>query len=268
MRRRPSPDTTIGERIRDRRLQRSWSIRHAADRAGISHATWSRIERGLQTADNRFVVADIAAALECSVAELVGAVKSAVADHDLISAQASVYAIREALLEAAPDERPTVDAPPLDELEREAALVGELRSRCDYAGAGRRLPALIRGLHAATGGLDREALSLMVRVSQMASTTCRYVGYPAEAWLAAEWGRRAAERMDGTWSRPNESRPSLSTPHRWPRRPPGGCGTGPVVRCFVACASGWACSTEFCGACLYRYINAPVAGHRVPYGLS
>ena len=37
----------MGARIRTRRLLHSWSVRFAAGRAGISHATWSRIERGL-----------------------------------------------------------------------------------------------------------------------------------------------------------------------------------------------------------------------------
>jgi pimeloyl-ACP methyl ester carboxylesterase len=67
-----NPDPSIGERIRARRLIRGWSVRHAADRAGVSHATWSRIERGRQAADNRFMLADVAAALECSPADLAG----------------------------------------------------------------------------------------------------------------------------------------------------------------------------------------------------
>ena len=61
----------MGERIRERRLVRGWSVRHAASRAGVSHATWSRIERGIQAADNRFMVADIARALECAPGDLV-----------------------------------------------------------------------------------------------------------------------------------------------------------------------------------------------------
>jgi transcriptional regulator with XRE-family HTH domain len=61
---RPSPDPGIGGRIRARRLTRGWSVRFAASRAGLSHATWSRIERGLQAADNRFTLAGIAEALE------------------------------------------------------------------------------------------------------------------------------------------------------------------------------------------------------------
>ncbi|MEU8616179.1 helix-turn-helix transcriptional regulator, partial [Actinoplanes sp. NPDC048791] len=47
-------DPAVGAQIRARRLLRGWSVRYAASRAGVSHATWSRIERGLQTADNRF----------------------------------------------------------------------------------------------------------------------------------------------------------------------------------------------------------------------
>lgn len=91
-------DQTIGERIRARRLLRSWSVRHAADRAGISHASWSRIERGLQAADNRFVLADIAAALECSIVDLTGTPMPS-ADRRAAAAQAGVRAVRTALVE-------------------------------------------------------------------------------------------------------------------------------------------------------------------------
>src|SRR3569833_1971901 len=94
---------TIGERIRDRRLIRGWSVRHAADRAGVSHATWSRIERGRQAADNRFVLAGIAAALECSPDELAG-VPVPVTDRAAMAAQAGVYAIRKSLVDIDPPE--------------------------------------------------------------------------------------------------------------------------------------------------------------------
>src|SRR3954470_13352799 len=94
-----NPDPSIGERIRARRLIRGWSVRHAADRAGVSHATWSRIERGRQAADNRFVLADIAAALECSPADLAG-VPVPVTDRAAMAAQVGVYALRQALVDA------------------------------------------------------------------------------------------------------------------------------------------------------------------------
>src|SRR3954462_12711352 len=95
---RPTTDPTIGERIRARRLLRGWSLRFAASRAGISHATWSRIERGLQAADNRFMLADIAAALECSPAELAGTPVPAT-DRAAVAAHAAVHGLRQALVD-------------------------------------------------------------------------------------------------------------------------------------------------------------------------
>src|SRR3954453_17289029 len=65
-------DASIGERIRERRKLLGTSIRLAADRAGIHHSTWSRIEAGQMGADNRYTLAAIAAALRCSMAELTG----------------------------------------------------------------------------------------------------------------------------------------------------------------------------------------------------
>jgi len=87
-----SSDPAIGELIRIRRLLRGWSVRYAASRGGISHATWSRIERGLQRADNRFVLAAIATALECSLNDLTSIPAPAV-DRDLLAAHACVPAI-------------------------------------------------------------------------------------------------------------------------------------------------------------------------------
>jgi len=142
-------------------------------------------------------LADIARALECPIADLVSAAAVPAADKGLVTAQANVYAIRESLLEADLDERPMTSAPPLAELERETELAAALRSRCDYVGASRRLPDLIRGLHAAAHGRDRAAaLGMMVSVGHVAADSCRYVGFPGEGWVGAEWVRRAAEDLD------------------------------------------------------------------------
>src|SRR3954470_20849901 len=89
---------TVGERIRARRLLRGWSLRYAASRAGVSHASWSRIERGLQAADNRFMLAGIAVALECSPVDLAGTPVPA-ADRAATAARAGVRAVREALID-------------------------------------------------------------------------------------------------------------------------------------------------------------------------
>src|SRR6266545_434851 len=178
-RRSSPPDTTIGQRIRDRRKQRNWSVRYAASRAGVAPSTWSRIENGNQSADNRFVLADIATALECPVTELTNGAPAAATDRSLISAQASVNAIRETLLEADLDERPTVEAPPLAELEREVDLGATLYARWDLAGITHRLPDLIRGLHAAAvaGPDSAAALRLMVHTGQLVSTSCKYAAF-------------------------------------------------------------------------------------------
>jgi transcriptional regulator with XRE-family HTH domain len=86
----------VGERIRSRRLLRGWSIRFAASRAGVSHASWSRIERGRQGADNRSRLAGIAAALGCSATDLAG-IPNPVIDQAASIAQANVYAMRQAI---------------------------------------------------------------------------------------------------------------------------------------------------------------------------
>jgi transcriptional regulator with XRE-family HTH domain len=189
-------DLSIGERIRARRHLRGWSLRFAADRAGIHYATLSRIERGLASADNRFVLADIAAGLECSVTELTGAPATS-ADANVIGARASVAAIRQALVEADFTMRPTSVPRPTPQLEREAELVRALQTHLNYAGAGQYLPRLIRDLHAAAAGPDRTiALRLAVFMGDVAVAMAKTTGYPADAWLAAEWGRQAAEALN------------------------------------------------------------------------
>jgi transcriptional regulator with XRE-family HTH domain len=172
-------------------------VRHAADRAGLAHTTWSRIERGLVSADNRFTLGDIARALDCSVADLTGA-PLAPADPALAAAQACVVPVRQALIETDLDEEPTTGtARPLPELVREADLIRDLFYRYDYAGMGAWLPGLLRELHAAAvTGPDREAaLRLLVEVTHDAGFAVRYLGHGADQWLAAERCWQAAEAL-------------------------------------------------------------------------
>jgi transcriptional regulator with XRE-family HTH domain len=192
------PDPTIGQRIAARRNLRGWSISYAASRAGIAHSTWSRIERGLRGADNRFMLAQIAAALDCSTMDLVGQPVPAVADADSVSAYLAVAAIRQALIETEIGDPVTVAQPrPIEVLADETALVVDLKLRCDYAGAGRLLPRLLRELHAAVDGTDRAAaLGLLVRAANEAVDVLKGVGFPAEAWLAAERAHQAAIELD------------------------------------------------------------------------
>jgi len=193
---RPKLDPTLGERIQARRFRRGWSIRYAASRAGISHATWSRIERGRQAADNRFMLAEIAAALECSPADLAGSAVPA-ADRAALAAQARVYAVCQALVDIDVADPATGPAPLTGELAGRVALLDTLRQACDYAGTAQLLPGLLRELHAAAGGPDRQrALRLLCDVAFIASSVVRNLGHPAEAWLAAQRCRDAAEAAE------------------------------------------------------------------------
>ncbi|XVV11706.1 helix-turn-helix domain-containing protein [Actinoplanes sp. CA-131856] len=193
---RPIADPTVGERIRARRLLRGWSIRYAASRAGISHATWGRIERGLQAANNRFVLADIAEALECSSGDLAGIAVPG-ADRAAVATRAGVQSLRTALIDIDLSEPGTDGAPPMAELDRALSLVDTLRQACDYAGTMRLLPGLLRHLHAETAGPDRgRALRLLAEAAFIASSVLRNLGHPGDAWLGAERCRAAAEAVD------------------------------------------------------------------------
>ncbi|MGC9670090.1 helix-turn-helix domain-containing protein [Planosporangium sp. 12N6] len=197
MPRRAGDNPGVSERIRTRRQLRGWSVRHAADRAGISASTWSRIERGLRTVDNRFMLADIANALGCSVADLTGQ-PALTSDPLIAAADACVPLIRQALIETAPDEPATRSAPPMAVLEQRVALARDLYRRCDHAGLGRMLPGVLLDLHAAasSGTGARAALGLSVQAHLVTMAALKHFGHPAEAWLAAERGREAAQRLE------------------------------------------------------------------------
>jgi transcriptional regulator with XRE-family HTH domain len=189
-------DPSIGDRIEFRRKLRRWSIRHAAARAGISHTTWMRIERGELRTD-RHMIADLAAALECSVTDLTGQ-PYVPADRSLETAHARVDVVWRAMMAHPLTEPPDHPALATAALEPEAALVRDLYNRCDYAGALDRLVALIPQLHAAanTGDDQAAALALMVPIYGVAMGSLLNLGYPAHAWLAVERCREAAQRTD------------------------------------------------------------------------
>lgn len=197
MARRPTPEASIGQRIRERRQLRGWSIRYTAERAGIAHTTLSRIERGLLSADNRFLLADIAAALECEIGDLTGTPVASM-DPAVVSAQAAVNTIRQALIEVDLEEKPGAPTAPLPELRQRADLIRDLFYRYDYAGIGNHLPALLRQLHAeAVAGTDRaEAMRLLVEVTHDAGFTLRFLGHGGDQWLAAERCWQVAQTLN------------------------------------------------------------------------
>lgn len=196
MARRTSHDPAIGERIKKRREILDYSVRFAASRAGISHATWSRIERGEQSADNRFVLAAIAEALRCPVIKLTGQATAtgngAVAELDAVAYE-TVMAATEADLV---DYEPTVTPRPAIELRREMDLIRDLCVRCDFLGVNRRLPIAIREIHAAVGTAERDqALGLLVEAAEAGRDAVRYTSQAASAGFIAERGRQAAHLL-------------------------------------------------------------------------
>lgn len=188
--------SAIGQRIRERRKLLGWSIRYTADRAGVAHSTLSRIERGELTADNRFTLAAIAQALRCPVDTLTGAPADPLS-RDEAETGGAVYETMRAVIEADLDYGPTTSAQPMQALDRELDLVRDLRARCGYTAAARRLPDLLRGLHATAYGPDRPAaLRSLVIAEDMTSFVVRYAGHPASACLVADRARQAAEALE------------------------------------------------------------------------
>lgn len=185
----------IGQLIRERRKLRGLSVRAAAGLAGISDASWSRIENGKQGADNRFVIAQIAAALKCPVSELTGG-PGVPADREQAEIRSVTYELARAVVEADLTYAPDGESGHLDQLAREFTLIRDLRDRCDDYGAARRLPALIHTLHATAFGPSRAgALQLIVRTMETTSFGARYLGDPAGSGLAAERAQQAAELL-------------------------------------------------------------------------
>jgi transcriptional regulator with XRE-family HTH domain len=197
MARKASGEIAIGQRIKDRRELLKWSVRHAADRAGMNASTWSRIENGHTSADNRFTLAAIAKALRCPVTDLTGLPANPV-DRDQAETGGAIYDAVCAILESDLEFEPTAPAKSIEELTRETSLVRDLRTRCDYTGSAARLPNLFRSLHA-TAYVDQDraaALRLMVLASDTASFVIRYAGHPGSSCLAADRGKQAARESE------------------------------------------------------------------------
>lgn len=187
-------DPSIGERIQARRNLRRWSIRHAASRAGIAHTTWSRIERGELRTD-RYMVADIAAALECAVSDLTGQ-PYLPANRQLEAAHIAAERLWQQMMALPLDEPAAAGRPPAGDLWREAELVRDLYARTDYAGTLGRLVDLVPMLHTAAHGPESAAaLTAAVEVYGVGMGSLLNLGHPAYAWLAAQRCNEAAQRL-------------------------------------------------------------------------
>lgn len=200
---------TIGERIRVARKLRGLSIRQAAGLAGLAQSTWSRIESGQRSADNRHVLASIALALQCSTAELTGQ-PATPSDRAAARIAVHVHGIVEALLDTDLDLPSAVRDPrPLQQLAAEAAEVQELCLSCRYAEAASRLPSLLRESHAHLHGPHRPlALATLSAAARWSMVAVKCLGHATEAWVAAERSYDAARELGdpvvlgvASWSR-------------------------------------------------------------------
>lgn len=188
-------DPSIGERIHDRRLLRGWSIRFAASRASIAHTTWSRIERGELRTD-RYMIADIAAALECSVVDLTGQ-PYPTADRRVEAAHIAAERLWQQMMALPFDEPSAAGHAPAGDVTSEAALVRDLYARTDYAGALARLVELVPVLNTAVHGpAAAAALTAAVEVYGAGMGALLNLGHPAYAWLAAQRCTEAAQRLN------------------------------------------------------------------------
>jgi transcriptional regulator with XRE-family HTH domain len=191
----PVVDPTIGERIQERRKLRGWSVRYAASRAGVAHTTWSRVEQGKIRTD-RYLVADFAAALECSVVDLTGQ-PYLPADRKLEAAHISAERLWQQMMALPLDEPPSAGRAPDGDLSREAELIRSLYARTDYAGVLGRLVDLVPVLHTAAHGPDRvAALTAAVELYGAGMGSLLNLGHPAYALLAAQRCTEAAQRLE------------------------------------------------------------------------
>jgi transcriptional regulator with XRE-family HTH domain len=181
--------------MRARRELRGWSIRFAASRAGVAHTTWLRIERGDLRTD-RYMIADIAAALDCPVADLTGRPYTP-ADRQLELAHSRLEPVRRTLVEIAPNEPTDRQRQSVSVLSERLHWTNKRRMIADFAAVAHDLPDLLADLHAASSGPEgAQALRMLVNALHTTTLTFSHLGYSAEPTLAAERCRQIAEHLD------------------------------------------------------------------------
>lgn len=179
---------SLGTTMRRLRRWRGLSLEQAAGLAGLSKGYLSKIENGRSPVDRRSTLLAIARALRVSLSDLTGdglEIRDPTAD-------ATVPEIRHALLNSDLDGTD----PPTGEL---SALIGEtqllaaLRQANQDAEVGRRLPALLCALH--THARQADALRALVTATHTTALLTKGLGAPDLAWIAADRGRDAAQRL-------------------------------------------------------------------------
>jgi transcriptional regulator with XRE-family HTH domain len=182
----------IGARVRIWRRRRKMTQAVLAGLSGISQAYLSDIERGERSADSRNLQVKLAAALDVSVADLLGQTSDP-ADPVRVRASEAVAALRVALVAldvgdiAAPTRGP-------DEMAAAVEQAMRMRQASDYLTLAPLLPGLLNDA-AAYPGTDA-----LTRIAYEASVTLRNLGYRDLSWPAAKIAVNAARELgDPAW---------------------------------------------------------------------
>ncbi|SCL23649.1 Transcriptional regulator, contains XRE-family HTH domain [Micromonospora pallida] len=184
----PKKADTIGSRIRYWRLRRSGMTQAVlAGLAGVSQSYVSQVESGRKTIDRRSTLVAIAAALQVTVADLLGQ-GAEPGDPARDSAAECVPAIWSALIEIEDGERrPSTRSSRA--LDADITRTDQLRALSNYPAMARMLPGLLLE-SAAAGG------TVLARVAYQASTCLRHLGYRHLALNAARVAVTAAEDVE------------------------------------------------------------------------
>ncbi|WP_117672133.1 helix-turn-helix domain-containing protein [Micromonospora sp. MW-13] len=183
---------TIGARIRYWRMRRSGMTQAVlAGLAGVSQSYISQVESGRKTIDRRSTLVAVAAALQVTVADLLGQ-GTEPGDPARDSAAECVPAIWSALIEIEDGERrPSTRG--RDELAGDISRSDQLRTRSNYPAMARLLPGLLLDAAAVDG-------TVLAQVAYQASTCLRHLGYRHLALNTARVAVSAAEEVeDPAW---------------------------------------------------------------------
>lgn len=201
----PIPTNTIGGRIRYWRKRRHGMTQSVlAGLAGVTQAYISYVEAGQKTIDRRSTLVAIAAALQVTVADLLGQPGDPT-DPLLAGAAGSVPRIRAAIIAIEEGERrqPTRTEPEMAQLVND---IDGLRAVSDYSAMAPLLPDCLVDA-AAYGGIT------LVRAGYEASLCLRNLGYRDLALQAARIAVAAAQEAgDAAWLGAAEFAHTLALP--------------------------------------------------------
>ena len=190
---------TIGQRLRMIRRRRGQGLTVAAGLAGISKPYLSMLERGERGFNRRGLIEDLAEALSCSVADLIGRPYVGT-DRGTAAVLATVPAISSAINDCTLDDVPDMPARPVEQLVAAAAQANAYLDAASFSLAGQDLGALLSELHVhvVTGDSDtrRVALAALAEACLVGASIARHLGHGDLAVRTAQRGNDAARRLN------------------------------------------------------------------------